>query len=599
MHLTSHFSGRSDSMHLADLRKFLKDNQCEGMIVPRANCFQGEDVAPFEERLAWLTGFTGSAGFAIVLLENACLFVDGRYTLQAQKQVDLAVFETRGFSQSEVRKWLEQHLPPNGVILYDSWLHTIQQFKEWKLLIAETGGILRACEENPIDKVWKDKQTTLLKPVVSHPLEWSGQESIEKCQRICRILNQAKVGNLILTSPDSIAWLLNIRGGDVRHTPIFHAFVILRADASVDVYVNLKKVTDSIREYSGSTVRWHAGETFIEDLAHLEGSILLDPKQTPQKILETLGPGIKVIYGDDPCVIMRAIKNTVELGGAHTAHQRDGVAMVNFLAWLDQNVLSMDITEIDAAKYLESERRKQLNFQDLSFPSISSAGPNAAIVHYQPTPETNSLLKRNSLYLIDSGGQYLEGTTDVTRTVAIGEPTEEQKDRYTRVLKGHIALASAVFPVGTTGTQLDVLARLYLWKAGLDFDHGTGHGVGSYLNVHEGPHRISKIANSVALQPGMIVSNEPGYYKAGEYGIRLENLITVIKLPAIGEREMLTFENLTLIPYDKKLINIKSLSLEEKDWLDAYHQKVWDSLSSNIKPEAIEWLREATTPLDS
>ncbi|MBY0462897.1 MAG: aminopeptidase P family protein, partial [Alphaproteobacteria bacterium] len=541
MHLTPPFSDRSDLTHLEDLRNFLKGNQYEGIIVPRVNCFQGEYVAPFEERLAWLTGFTGSAGFAIVLVEKACLFVDGRYTLQAQRQVNLSMFETKGFSQAEIRKWLVEHLPSNGIILYDPWLHTVQQFKEWKLLVAEAGGVLQASEENPIDKIWKDKPTSPLKPIVPHPLQWSGQESIEKRQRICRILEQAKVSSLILTSPDSIAWLLNIRGGDVRYTPICHAFVILRTDASVDVYVHLGKVTDEIREYCGPTVRWNAGETFIEDLTYLEGNILLDPKQSPQKIVETLQEaGVKIIYGDDPCVIMRAVKNTVELRGAHAAHQRDGAAMINFLAWLDKNVFSMEITEIDAAKYLESERRKQFNFQDLSFSSISSAGPNAAIVHYHPTPETNTILKENSLYLIDSGGQYLEGTTDITRTVAIGEPSEEQKDRYTRVLKGHIALASAIFPVGTTGTQLDVLARLYLWKVGLDFDHGTGHGVGSYLNVHEGPHRISKIANSVALQPGMIVSNEPGYYKTGEYGIRLENLITVIKSPVSGEREMLT-----------------------------------------------------------
>lgn len=598
MHLTPPFAHRSDSMHLSELRKFLKYNRCEGMIVPRVNCFQGEYVAPFEERLAWLTGFTGSAGFAIVLSEKACLFVDGRYTLQAQRQIDHTVFEMRGFNQTEIRRWLGEHFPSGGVILYDPWLHTVQQFKEWKLLIAEAGGTLQACEENPIDMIWQDKPASLLKPVVPHPLEWSGQESLEKRQRVCRILAQAQVDSLVLTSPDSIAWLLNIRGGDVRYTPICHAFVILKADASVDIYIHLEKVTDEIREYCGPTVRWNAGEIFIDDLTRLEGNILLDPKQAPQKIVEALHlAGAKVIYGDDPCVIMRAVKNTVELRGAHVAHQRDAVAMVNFLAWLDKNVFIMEVTEVDAAKYLESQRRKQLNFQDLSFSSISSAGPNAAIVHYHPTPETNSLLKRDSLYLIDSGGQYLEGTTDITRTVAIGEPTEEQKDRYTRVLKGHIALASAIFPIGTSGTQLDVLARLYLWKAGLDFDHGTGHGVGSYLNVHEGPHRISKVFNSVALQPGMIVSNEPGYYKAGEYGIRLENLITVVKSSVSGEREMLAFENLTLIPYDKKLIDINSLSSEEVNWIDVYHQKIWDSLSSHVDPESIEWLREATSPL--
>lgn len=598
MHLTPSFPSTSGSEHLLELRKILKDNQCEGMIVPRVNCFQGEYVAPFEERLAWLTGFTGSAGFAIVLLEKACLFVDGRYTLQAQRQVDHSAFEIRSLSQSEIRKWLGKYLPSDGVVLYDSWLHTVQQFKEWKLLLAEAGGTLQACDDNPIDKIWKDKPSAILKPVVPHPLEWSGQESLEKRQKICRILEQAKVSSFIITSPDSIAWLLNIRGGDVRFTPICHAFVILRADASVDVYINLDKVTEKIREYCGSTVRWNPGESFIEAINDLEGNILLDPKQTPQKIIEALqGAKVKIIYGDDPCLIMRAIKNTVELKGAHACHQRDGVALVNFLAWLDQNVFQMEITEISAAKYLEAEREKQPHFQGLSFSSISSAAANAAIVHYHPTIETNTLLKKDSLYLIDSGGQYLDGTTDVTRTIAIGEPTEEQKDRYTRVLKGHIALASAVFPIGTTGTQLDVLARLYLWKAGLDFDHGTGHGVGSYLNVHEGPHRISKTVNSVALQPGMIVSNEPGYYKAGEYGIRLENLVTVVKATVGGEREMLTFENLTLVPYDKKLMNMDQLSLEERQWIDSYHQKVWDNLAQIINSEAVEWLREATAPL--
>jgi Xaa-Pro aminopeptidase len=598
MHLTPPFSCRPDSRHLLELRNFLKNSRYDGIIVPKVNCFQGEYVAPFEERLSWLTGFTGSAGFAIVLLDKACLFTDGRYTLQAQKQIDRSVFEVRGVSQAEIRKWLQEYMPSNALIAYDPWLHTVQQFKEWKLLISDLGGIIRACEENPIDKLWQNKPVVPIRPVVPHPLKWSGQESFEKRKRICRILEEAKVRGLVLSSPDSIAWLLNIRGGDTRYNPICHAFSILRADASVDVYLNLEKVTDLVRDYCGPMVRWNASETLIEDLINLEGSILLDPKQTPQKIFETLqGTSAKIIYGDDPCVVMRAVKNTVELRGAHAAHQRDGLAVISFLTWIDKNVSSMKITELDAAKYLELQRRKQSNFQDLSFLSISSAGANAAIVHYHPTPETNAILEKNSLYLIDSGGQYLDGTTDITRTIVIGEPTEEQKDRYTRVLKGHIALASAIFPVGTTGTQLDVLARLYLWQAGLDFDHGTGHGVGSYLNVHEGPHRISKVMNSVALQPGMIVSNEPGYYKVGEYGIRIENLITVVRSPVSGDREMLAFENLTLVPYNKKLIDIKKLSPEEKCWIDNYHKKIWQTLSPYLESEEINWLKEATSEL--
>jgi len=599
MRLTPMASSSCHSARLENLRKFLKDNHYDGIIVPREDCFQGEYVKPSEERLAWLSGFTGSAGFAVVFLKKACLFVDGRYTLQAEEQVDSSLFQVCKLSKEDIRAWLTESFPAEGRILYDPWLHTVQQFKEWKLLIAELGGSLYACSENPIDCLWQDKPPSPLVPIVPHPLQWSGQESLEKRQRVSRVLEGIDADVLVLTSPESIAWLLNIRGGDVRYTPVCHAFLILRSDATVDVFVDLEKVTNEIRDYCGRAVCWKPEGTFLGELSLLsEQSVFLDPKQVPQKVYDTLRQAeAKVIYGDDPCLIMRAVKNTTELKGAYAAHQRDGAAMVNFLAWLEKNVLEMEITEIDAAKHLEAQRRGQPHCHDLSFPSISSWGPHGAVVHYRPTLQTNSRLCPNSLYLIDSGGQYLDGTTDITRTIVIGAPTDEQKDRYTRVLRGHIALAAAIFPVGTVGTHLDILARQYLWQVGLDFDHGTGHGVGSYLNVHEGPQRVSKAISFTPLQPGMILSNEPGYYKPGEYGIRLENLVTVITAVVEGDRDMLAFDTLTLVPYDKNLINVWQLSPAEKDWVDSYHQRVWANLSSLVDQGSVDWLKNATDPL--
>ncbi len=581
------------------LQQALKDHHADGLVVPRVDCYQGEYVALCDERLAWLTGFNGSAGMAIVLTNRACLFVDGRYTLQANQQVLTDRVDVRSRTSSSIRDWLMECIEPGSTLLYDPWLHTHQQFKELQNIVSDLGCNLKACVINPIDTVWDDRPTPPLSLVRTHPIEWSGEESQSKRQKISYILNKVKADALVLTSPESIAWLLNLRGQDVPHTPISHAFVIVKSDTNVEVFINMKKVTTEVVEYCGYNVEWFPQESFMDILQQLsEKRVLVDPYQVPQKVVNILqASGAKIIFEDDPCILLRSVKNTTELRGAHAAHKRDAVALVNFFAWLLKSIETQEVTELEASLHLKAERQKQPLFQDLSFVTISSVGSNGAIIHYHPTRESDRILTKDNLYLVDSGGQYLDGTTDVTRTLAIGQPTEEQKDRYTRVLKGHIALATTIFPVGTNGQQLDVLARQYLWQVGLDYEHGTGHGVGSYLSVHEGPHRISKYASFTPLQPGMIVSNEPGYYKPGEYGIRIENLVTVVKLPFIGEHPMLGFENLTLVPFDKKLIDVSMLSKTEREWIDTYHHKVWEALSPLVGSETIDWLKVATEPL--
>ncbi len=578
------------------LQQALKNHHADGLVVPRVDCYQGEYVALCDERLAWLTGFSGSAGMAIVLTNRACLFVDGRYTLQANQQVATDRVDVRSRSSANIKQWLMEHMEPGSTLLYDSWLHTHQQFNELHGIVGDWGCNLKACTVNPIDTIWDDRParpTSLAQP---HPIEWSGEESQSKRQKISHILSRVKTDALVLTSPESIAWLLNIRGRDVPHTPVCQAFVIVKQDTSVNIFINMKKVTAELVEYCGYNVEWYPEDSFTDALQQLgDQRVLVDPCQVPQKVVNILhASGAKIIYGDDPCILLRSVKNTTELKGAYASHKRDAVAIVNFLSWLLKSVETEEITELGASLYLKAERQKQPLYQDISFVTISSIGSNGAIIHYHPTRESDRVLTKNNLYLVDSGGQYLDGTTDVTRTVSIGRPTAEQMDRYTRVLKGHIALATTIFPVGTSGQQLDVLARQYLWQVGLDYEHGTGHGVGSFLCVHEGPHRISKYGSLVPLQPGMVVSNEPGYYKSGEYGIRIENLVTVVKLPPMGEHPMLGFENLTLVPFDKKLIDISMLTKAEREWIDAYHHKVWEALSPLVGPDVVEWLREAT-----
>jgi Xaa-Pro aminopeptidase len=589
---------------VAALRAELKRRGLAGFIVPRADEHQGEYVPPRAERLAWLTGFGGSAGLAIVLEQAAAIFVDGRYTLQVTQQVDLQVFTARHITDEPSDGWIAEQLPKGGKLGYDPWLHTPDGLEALRRAAAKAGGELVACADNPLDAVWADQPAPPIAPVRPHDLRFTGRDSVDKRTTLGGRLAEDKVDAAVLTAPDSIAWLLNIRGGDVPRTPLPLSFAVLHADGGVDLFIDRRKFVPGLEAHLGNSVRVHAPDRLSETLDQLgreNRRVLADPTSAAAAIFDRLGAsGAEVVRGSDPCALPKACKNAVEIDGTRAAHRRDGAAVTRFLAWLARHGASGTLTEIDAAEQLARFRRENELFRDFSFDTISGAGPNGAIVHYRVTPETNRRIEPGELYLIDSGAQYLDGTTDITRTVAIGMPTAEMRDRFTRVLKGHIALGSARFPRGTTGSQLDALARMALWAVGIDYDHGTGHGVGSYLGVHEGPQRISKVPNRVPLDVGMIVSNEPGFYKTGGYGIRIENLVTVIEAKVDGgERPMLAFETLTLAPIDRNLVDPALLTPAEVAWLDAYHAGVRDIIGPLVDPETATWLADATRPLAS
>jgi Xaa-Pro aminopeptidase len=584
------------SNRLKDLRTLLTELGADGFIVPRTDAHQGEYVAPCDERLAWLTGFTGSAGMAIVLKEKAALFVDGRYTLQAQNQVDLSSYEICSLTDNPPCTWARKKLKHGQKILYDPWLHTSNDKSRAKKVCDEVGATFTPVTQNLIDKLWTDRPTAPANAVIKHDVAYAGVTSEEKRKQVSNILQEKKVDAALLSSLESVAWLLNIRGNDIPHTPVVQCFAILWADATVDLFINFKKVNPEMKDFLGSDIR-------IIDITSMEGwlgnleekTIIIDPALTPLSLIQQLDK-CHLIHSQDPCALPKALKNPIEIKGAREAHIQDGVAVTRFLAWFSNAALSGNLTEMDAADKILSFRKQNPLLTDLSFNTISASGPNGAIVHYRVTPETNRKIDLNSLYLIDSGGQYLNGTTDITRTIAVGIPTPEQKDRFTRVLKGHIAIATALFPNGTTGSQLDALARLPLWQVGLDYEHGTGHGVGSYLNVHEGPQRISKVPSTVALQPGMIISNEPGYYKTNEYGIRIESLVLVMDMGTSigGDRSQLGFETLTQVPIDRSLIDVSLLNEQERLWINTYHQKVLKTLLPHLDDNEAAWLKEAT-----
>ena len=584
------------SDRLAQLRKSLQVMGAHGMIVPRNDRFQGEQVAPGDERLAWLTGFTGSAGFAVILPTQAALFVDGRYTLQGQNQVDPKFYRVFNSAESSPFAWLAEHLETNMVICYDPWLHTYNQIKIWQKICDDLGIRLIPTKQNPIDQLWLDRPNLPLTPMINHELCYAGQESEEKREALAKELGRVGAEAVIISSLESIAWLLNTRGQDLACTPVSHCTAIFYCHNEMDLFVNLEKIDEELKNTLGSKVHLRSPEYLEERLGHfLEHRIMVDPDHTPMHIILKLKhENATLIYQSDPCALPRAIKNSTEVSGARLAHIRDGAAVVKFLAWLERTLAIGEIvTEIKAANYLEQCRKQQDLFKGLSFPSISAFGPNGAMAHYRPTEQSDAIIRGNSLYLIDSGGQYLDGTTDITRTIALGTPTSIQKEHFTRVLKGHIALATAIFPHGTTGNRLDTLARLPLWQVGLDYNHGTGHGVGSYLDVHEGPQRISKATSTIPLQTGMITSNEPGYYKEGEYGIRIENLVTVIPIENL-ETPMLGFETLTLAPIDRNLMELSLLSSTEIEWINSYHQKVKDVLLPLVDNQTQTWLIEVT-----
>jgi len=600
------FAARLDA-----LRRELAARKVDGFLVPRGDEHQGEYVPPSAERLAWLTGFKGSAGMACVLAETAAIFVDGRYTLQVRQEVDEALFTPRHVTEEPLSDWLEEQLQSGQRLAYDPWLHTEDQVRRLGKTLTRLGGELVALDSNPLDAIWSDQPAPPKAQIHPHGLELAGRTSEDKRQDLGAKLTKDGVTAAVLTLPDSIAWLLNVRGGDVTHSPLPLSFALLHADGGIEWFVDPDKLSDEVLASLGNAVSVEAPERFgdaLDRLGQKEAKVQADPATAARWIFDRLrAAGGEVVPGADPCLLPKARKNATELEGMRRAHRRDGAALSRFLHWLiaeaEARAGSNPVTEMEAAERLQAFRAENGELRDLSFDTIAGAGPNGAIVHYRVSPESDRALAPGELFLCDSGGQYPDGTTDVTRTLAIGTPTQEMRRRFTLVLKGHITLARARFPKGTTGSQLDSLARYDLWQHGLDFDHGTGHGVGSYLNVHEGPQRISKVPNTVGLEPGMIVSNEPGYYKTGGYGIRIENLVAVTESPRGEgeERDMLEFETLTLAPIDRRLVERDLLSTAEVAWLDAYHARVRAEIAPQLDGDqdgaARTWLEEATAPL--
>lgn len=579
---------------LEQLRTELQRRGLDGFVVPRADEHQGEYVPPSADRLAWLTGFSGSAGVAVVLTDRAALFVDGRYTLQAKNEVADKAWSLLHLVDQPPQQWLAEVLADGQRLGYDPWLHTPNGVEHLRLACEKTGATLAACHDNPLDAVWHDRPPPPLAPLLPHALAYAGKPSCEKRTELGADLRHAGCDAAVLSAPESIAWLLNLRGGDLDYTPLPLCFALARRDGSVDLFVDHRKMSPEIADHLGAEVRVHKPADFGPALDALDGKrIRLDPATAPAWALDRLTAArADIDRGPDPCSLPKACKNDVELEGARRAHRRDGVAMVRFLAWLAAGAGGGRISEIAAADYLAQMRSEGDHYRGPSFPTISGAGPNGAIVHYRATAASNRRLRRGQLYLVDSGGQYLDGTTDITRTVAIGAGDFTQERRhFTLVLKGHIALAALRFPEGTTGSQMDILARRALWAEDLDYDHGTGHGVGSYLGVHEGPQRISKLPNPQALKPGMILSDEPGYYQAGAYGIRIENLVAVRKTRS---SRMLSFEVLTLAPIDLTLVDRLLLDDGEAAWLNDYHARVRQELTPLLAADDAVWLAEAT-----
>src|SRR5215472_802641 len=586
------------------LRAELARRGVHGFLIPRADEHQGEYVPARARRLTWLAGFTGSAGLAVVLPDMAAIFVDGRYTLQAAAEVDGAVFVRRHFIDEPPAGWIATALKSGQILGYDPWLHTVGEIERLRTAAEQAGGSLKALDGNPVDAIWRDQPPPPLAPVVPHAIRFAGETAEAKRRSVAEGLAREKIDAAVITSPDSIAWLLNIRGGDVPHTPLPLSFALIANDGTVELFIDRRKLAPVVFPHLGNGVSVRPPAEFgpaLDALGAGHRRVQADPAIASAWIFERLqSAGAQIHKGADPCMVPKASKNATELEGTRAAHRRDGAALARFFAWLAREAPKGTLREIAASDRLEAFRRQGENFRDLSFDTISGAGSNGAIVHYHATPKTEKTLEPGTLYRVDSGGQYLDGTTDVTRTIAIGTPSAEMRDRFTRVLKGHIALAMCRFPKGTTGSQLDALARHALWQVGLDFDHGTGHGVGSYLNVHEGPHRISKIPNTQPLLPGMIVSDEPGYYKTGAYGIRIENLVVVTPSPlADAERELFAFETLTLAPIDRTLVDPKLMTREEIAWLDAYHARVRREIGPLVDAETRTWLTTATAPLSA
>jgi Xaa-Pro aminopeptidase len=588
--------------HAPLIRAAMADQGLDGFLIPHEDEHQNEYLPAANDRLAWATGFTGSAGAAVILKDKAAIFVDGRYTLQVRDQVDTGCFEVRDLVEGGVPAYLQEAAKPGWSIGYDARLHSPEALDRLRTAAEKAGAALTAVSVNPLDAAWGAARPAQPKaPVAPHPAEFSGEDSAAKRARVGASLADQSADAALLTAPASIAWLLNVRGGDVIRSPLPLAQAVLNKDGTARLFLDPDKVTPDLPAWLGNQVSLETPEDLPGALAQLKGkTVLVDASQSSAWYFDTLAEGgAKVVRAADPCALPRACKNAVEIDGTRRAHARDGAALTRFLHWIATEAQETLPDEVEVVSKLEGFREATGALKDLSFDTIAGAASNGAIVHYRPTTRLNKRTQKGSLLLVDSGAQYLDGTTDVTRTVAMGEPSPEMAERFTLVLKGHLALARVRFPAGTTGSALDVLARMPLWMAGLDFDHGTGHGVGSYLGVHEGPQRISKLPNSVALKPGMIVSNEPGYYKEGAYGIRIENLqfVTAAEAIAGGERPMLGFETLTLAPMDRALIVVDMLTAEERAQMDAYHARVLAVVAPQVPLDVAAWLAEVCAPL--
>ncbi len=589
-----------DKEKLAQLRAELAKQGLDGFVIPMNDAFQSEYVPDSDKRIGFLTGFTGSAGTVVVLKDKAAFFTDGRYTLQAAEQVDNGLYSLHDSTELSPQDWVREQMQPGEVLGVDSWLHTEANAKSYQKACSRAGALLQTVTHNPVDAIWHERPNAPLGQVYLHDIGYAGETALSKRERLARTLQASGVDATVLTLADSICWLLNIRGSDVHCTPFALAYAFLHRDGTVDLFIDESKLSVEVRTHIEAKIYSpNSLESYINTLENKK--IQSDPYSTPLWFFAQLEQaGAAIIRGEDICQLPKACKNKTEQQGAIAAHIKDGVAVVEFLCWLDKQIGRMPVSEISVAEQLLLYRQKQEGFVMPSFDTIAGFGAHGAIIHYHTTEKSNIPIENNGLLLLDSGGQYREGTTDITRTIAIGSPTEEQIRRFTQVLKGHIMLAMAKFPQGTTGTQLDALARYALWQECLDYGHGTGHGVGSYLSVHEGPARISKMPNTIALQPGMILSNEPGYYKAGAYGIRIESLLLVEESREMGEnsKKFLQFNTLTRVPIDKDLIDTTLLTVPERAWLNQYHQQIYaDILPYCHTLELHKWLEEHTSSI--
>jgi Xaa-Pro aminopeptidase len=594
-------AGVALTARLSAFREELARRNLTGFVVPRADQQQNEYVAPSEERLAWLTGFTGSAGLAIVLGREAAVFVDGRYTLQAGKQVDAKAWSVEPLVDPPPESWLAKHLVAGDRLGFDPWLHTSAAAERLAAACAKAGAELIAVDGNPLDTVWTERPAPRLAPVTVHGRQFSGEAEADKLKRIGLEIDKLGVDALVLSDSHAVAWTFNIRGGDVSHTPLPLSYALVPKTGRPIVFIDARKLSNSARDHlerTADVAEPGALTQKLTELARSGASVALDSATAADALSRLIAAAAgKPVRGNDPVSLLKAVKNATEIQGSKAAHRRDAVALARFLAWIDREAPTGALTEIDAVEALETFRRDTGALKDVSFPTIAGTGPHGASVHYRVTRKSNRRISPGDLLLIDSGAQYEDGTTDVTRTIAIGQPSAEMRDRFTRVLRGHIAIARALFPDGTTGAQIDTLARQFLWQAGIDFEHGTGHGVGSYLSVHEGPARISKLGTT-PLKRGMILSNEPGYYKTDAFGIRIENLELVVAADIEGaEKPVNAFETLTLAPIDRRLIDLNMLSGDELSWLNDYHARVRHEVRPHVDEATKIWLDAATAPL--